>query len=75
MEESQRLKQSQQCSVFWVKFFPFLRWLPMVNRETLRADALAGLTGAIIVLPQAWPSPPSPACPPSTASTPPWYRR
>lgn len=33
-------------------FFPFLRWLPLVNRETLRADAYAGLTGAAIVLPQ-----------------------
>jgi len=52
MQESQRLQQSQQCSVFWVRIFPFLRWLPLVNRETLRADALAGLTGAIIVLPQ-----------------------
>ena len=31
---------------------PFLRWLPHANRETLRADALAGLIGAIIVLPQ-----------------------
>ena len=32
--------------------FPFLRWWPMVNRGTLRADALAGFTGAIVVLPQ-----------------------
>jgi SulP family sulfate permease len=31
---------------------PFLRWWPMVNRQTLRADSLAGLTGAIVVLPQ-----------------------
>ncbi len=31
---------------------PFLRWWPRVNRGTLRADALAGLTGAVIVLPQ-----------------------
>jgi MFS superfamily sulfate permease-like transporter len=34
------------------RLFPFLRWWPMVNQETLRADALAGLTGALIVLPQ-----------------------
>ena len=33
-------------------FFPFLRWLPLVNRETLKKDFMAGLTGAIIVLPQ-----------------------
>jgi len=32
--------------------FPFLRWWPMVNRETWRADIMAGLTGAIVVLPQ-----------------------
>ena len=32
--------------------FPFLRWWPRVNAATLRADAIAGLTGAIIVLPQ-----------------------
>jgi len=41
-----------QCNVFWVRFFPFLRWWPGVNRETLRADLIAGLTGAVIVLPQ-----------------------
>ena len=32
--------------------FPFLRWWPRVNPATLRDDAIAGLTGAIIVLPQ-----------------------
>lgn len=31
---------------------PFLRWTPMVSRETLMADLLAGLTGAVVVLPQ-----------------------
>ncbi len=34
------------------KIFPFLRWWPMVNRATTRADLLAGLTGAILGLPQ-----------------------
>ncbi|MFP3873084.1 MAG: SulP family inorganic anion transporter [Thiohalophilus sp.] len=34
------------------KFFPFLLWWPMVGRHTLKADLLAGLTGAVIVLPQ-----------------------
>ena len=33
-------------------FFPFLRWMRMVNKDTLRADFFAGLTGAVIVLPQ-----------------------
>ena len=32
---------------------PFLRWLPELRKPgTLRADLLAGLTGAIVVLPQ-----------------------
>ena len=33
-------------------FTPFLIWWPQVTKETLRADGLAGLTGAIVVLPQ-----------------------
>ena len=34
------------------RFLPFLEWWPRVNRVTLRADAMAGLTGAVVVLPQ-----------------------
>ncbi|MEW5943636.1 MAG: SulP family inorganic anion transporter [Pseudomonadota bacterium] len=37
----------------WVsRILPFLRWWPTTTRETARADLIAGLTGAIIVLPQ-----------------------
>jgi SulP family sulfate permease len=37
----------------WLKsFMPFLTWWPMVNRRTLRDDLMAGLTGAVVVLPQ-----------------------
>ena len=43
---------AQQCNLYLIRFMPFLRWWPMVNRDTLRADFLAGLTGAVIVLPQ-----------------------
>ncbi|WP_093178192.1 SulP family inorganic anion transporter [Pseudovibrio sp. Tun.PSC04-5.I4] len=32
--------------------FPFLVWWPQVNRETLRSDVIAAITGATIVLPQ-----------------------
>ena len=32
--------------------FPFFLWLHLVNKNSLRADLLAGLTGAVIVLPQ-----------------------
>lgn len=34
------------------KLFPFLAWLHLLNRQTLRADLVAGFTGAVIVLPQ-----------------------
>jgi len=37
----------------WVpSVLPFLRWWPQVSRETLRRDLVAGLTGAVVVLPQ-----------------------
>lgn len=32
--------------------FPFFLWLHLVNKQSLRADFIAGLTGAVIVLPQ-----------------------
>jgi SulP family sulfate permease len=35
-----------------LKLLPFLTWRHRVDRATLRADALAGLVGAIMVLPQ-----------------------
>ena len=34
------------------RLFPFLRWFPLINRISLRADLGAGLTSAFIVLPQ-----------------------
>ncbi len=33
--------------------FPFLRWTRFVNQTSLKADFFAGLTGAVIALPQA----------------------
>ena len=35
-----------------LRLLPFLRWWPRVNRGSLRADALAGLTGGLILVPQ-----------------------
>jgi SulP family sulfate permease len=32
--------------------FPFLRWARLIDRRSLRVDFLAGLTGAVVVLPQ-----------------------
>ncbi len=43
---------AQQCNLFVIRLLPFLRWWPMVNRQTLRDDLMAGMTGAVIVLPQ-----------------------
>ena len=40
------------CPIWIINLLPFLRWWPMVNRDTLRLDVMAGLTGAIVVLPQ-----------------------
>jgi SulP family sulfate permease len=41
-----------RLSPWLTKLLPFLRWRGLLTRETLRADALAGLVGAAIVLPQ-----------------------
>lgn len=35
------------------RWLPFLAWWPTLDRHTWRADALAALSGAIVVLPQA----------------------
>ena len=35
-----------------LNIFPFLKWFRLVSRESLKADLSAGLTGAVIVLPQ-----------------------
>jgi high affinity sulphate transporter 1 len=40
------------CPLWLARLLPFTRWWPMVNRGTLRADFMAGLTGAVVVLPQ-----------------------
>jgi SulP family sulfate permease len=36
----------------WGFLFPFLRWLPGVTQSDLKADSMAALTGAVVVLPQ-----------------------
>ncbi|WP_461567627.1 SulP family inorganic anion transporter [Thiobacillus sp.] len=40
------------CPLWVYRLLPFLRWWPSVNGSTTRDDAMAGLTGALIVLPQ-----------------------
>jgi len=40
------------CNVGLIRWLPFLRWFQLVSADTVRADIMAGLTGAVIVLPQ-----------------------
>lgn len=32
--------------------FPFLRWIPLLTSDDIKSDLIAGLTGAVVVLPQ-----------------------
>jgi SulP family sulfate permease len=41
------------CPLWLYKLLPFLRWWPKVNPASLKIDGIAGLSGAIVVLPQA----------------------
>ena len=42
-----------QTRPIWLsRLMPFLVWWPRVNRDSLRADLMAGITGAVVVLPQ-----------------------
>ncbi|HJQ61655.1 MAG TPA: SulP family inorganic anion transporter [Burkholderiales bacterium] len=46
------VNSSARLHPWLLKIFPFLRWRALITRETLRADTMAGLVGAAIVLPQ-----------------------
>jgi SulP family sulfate permease len=38
---------------FWLKFLPFMGWLgELKNKDTLRADLIAGITVALVLVPQ-----------------------
>ena len=41
------------CPLWLYRLLPFLRWWPSVNQQSVKSDAIAALTGAMIVLPQA----------------------
>ena len=41
------------CPLWLYRLLPFLRWWPGVTSQTFKADAVAALTGAMVVLPQA----------------------
>ena len=48
----EQITRALYCNPIWSRIFPFLRWWPLVTRDTLKADLIAGLTGAVVVLPQ-----------------------
>lgn len=39
-------------ATLYTRLFPFLAWLQTTTKQTLKADCFAGISGAIIVLPQ-----------------------
>jgi len=41
------------CNLWLYQFLPFLKWQHRVNQASMKADGISGLTGALIVLPQA----------------------
>ena len=45
------MSPSMQLS-WWSWLWPFMTWLPRTSRSDVKADLIAGLTGAIVVLPQ-----------------------
>lgn len=46
-------KSGRRGGVSWlITLLPFLRWAHRVDRRTLRADLVAGLTGGIVLVPQ-----------------------
>ncbi len=49
---TRKIFQNNTHSSFWPLLFPFLRWIGILDAKTVRTDLLAGITGAIIVLPQ-----------------------
>ncbi|MGD8885416.1 MAG: SulP family inorganic anion transporter [Gammaproteobacteria bacterium] len=40
------------CPLWLVRLFPFIKWLHRVDNHSFRSDVMAGLVGAIVVLPQ-----------------------
>jgi sulfate permease, SulP family len=46
-------KTKQILSFIKTRAFPFLEWLPeLKNREVLKADLIAGITVALVLIPQ-----------------------
>jgi len=46
------LRLSIACPLWLVRLFPFIRWTNKIDRSAVKSDLLAGLIGAVVVLPQ-----------------------
>ncbi len=44
--------QTKKTEAKWTRFLPFLSWMPAMTRDTLKADFMAGLTVALVAIPQ-----------------------
>lgn len=51
--KTERFGNFLACNLWLYQFLPFLKWQHRVDRDSLKSDGIAGLTGALIVLPQA----------------------
>lgn len=54
----------------WIRFFPFLLWLKGYTSQDLRSDGLAGLTVAVVLIPQSMAYAMLAGCHPSTGFMP-----
>src|SRR5512139_1885825 len=50
--ENNELRTVEEQEPSLRKYIPFMQWWSMVSRRAIKADIIAGITGAIIVLPQ-----------------------
>ncbi|WP_078453631.1 SulP family inorganic anion transporter [Solemya velum gill symbiont] len=50
--QPRQVRKEVTNSPIFTALFPFLRWFHLVSKDSLKADFIAGLTGAVIVLPQ-----------------------
>ncbi len=52
METDLTTEKTEKTAQRWERVLPFLKWRNLINRRNMRADIIAGITGAVIVLPQ-----------------------
>jgi SulP family sulfate permease len=45
-------RNKQRMKTKLIALLPFLAWFKTINKNTIKADIIAGFTGAVVVLPQ-----------------------